>query len=48
MNEIMAYLSMTRLKLKHPWYLLPYLIQSYRIIQQIRASEGFICGQVLT
>ncbi|NES18703.1 MAG: hypothetical protein F6K41_07170 [Symploca sp. SIO3E6] len=41
------HLSVTWLKLKHPKYLIPYLILSGRIIREVRVSEGFLKGKVL-
>lgn len=38
---------MTRLKLRSPKYLIPYLIQSEQIITQIVVSQGFLKGKIL-
>lgn len=43
----MAYLSLTRLRLKHVGYLIPYLIDSAKIVREIIHSDGFIAGKVL-
>jgi hypothetical protein len=43
----MFYLSMTRLRLKSPLYLLPFFIQNEKIVSQLRASQGFVKGKVL-
>lgn len=43
----MFYLSMTRLKLKSPLYLIPFFIQNEKILSQLRATQGFIKGKVL-
>ena len=38
---------MTGLKLKHPKYLVPYLLYTAKIIKQIIKSDGFIKGKIL-
>lgn len=43
----MAYLSMTRLKLKSVIYLLPFSIQNEQVIRQLRTSHGFLKGKEL-
>jgi hypothetical protein len=43
----MFYLSMTRLRLKSPLYLIPFFVQNEKILSQLRASQGFIKGKVL-
>lgn len=43
----MAYLSMTRLKLKSPAYLIPFCIQNEQIVRQIKISPGFLKGKEL-
>ncbi|ELS32775.1 MULTISPECIES: hypothetical protein [Pseudanabaena] len=43
----MFYLSMTRLKLKSPLYLIPFFIQNKKILNQLRASQGFVKGKIL-
>lgn len=43
----MAYLSMTRLKLKSARYVIPFLVYNERVVKQIRTSEGFLKGKLL-
>ncbi len=43
----MAYLSMTRLKLKSPLYLIPFWFHTQRVVKQMKASEGFLKGKLL-
>ena len=43
----MFYLSMTRLRLKSPLYLIPFFVQNEKILSQLRTSQGFIKGKVL-
>lgn len=43
----MAYLSMTRLKLKSPRYLIPFWFHTQRVVKQIKESEGFLQVKLL-
>lgn len=43
----MFYLSVTRLKLKSPCYLLAFLLSTEQVVSQIRASEGFLQGKLM-
>ncbi len=43
----MPYLSITRLKLKSLYYLVPFSIHTEQIVSQIRASPGFLQGKLL-
>jgi hypothetical protein len=43
----MPCLSITRLKLKSPHLLLPFLLQTEQVIHQIRTSPGFLQGKLL-
>lgn len=41
----MAFISMTRLKLRSYRYLIPFFVQNEEVLNQIRQSEGFIKGK---
>ena len=43
----MPYLSITRLKLKSPLLLLPFLLKTEQVIHQIKTSPGFLQGKLL-
>lgn len=43
----MFYLAVTRLKLKSYNYLIPFLLNTYQIVKQIRASENFLQGKLM-
>lgn len=43
----MPYLSMTRLKLNSPLYLIPFWFHTQRVVKQMKVSEGFMKGKLL-
>lgn len=43
----MPHLSITRLKLKSPFLLVPALVQTEQVVSQLRASAGFLQGELL-
>jgi hypothetical protein len=38
------FVSTTRLRLRHSWYLLPFGLHAFRIQRQLRGSGGFLVG----
>lgn len=42
----MAFVSVTRLRLRSRWYLLPFLYRTWRIVNQAKRADGFIEGRL--
>jgi hypothetical protein len=43
----MPHVSLTRLRLRSPRYLLPFALLTQRVLRQVRRSPGFLSGQVV-
>ncbi|MGK7890931.1 MAG: hypothetical protein AB4042_16495 [Leptolyngbyaceae cyanobacterium] len=43
----MTYLSMTRLRLRSPLYLLPFALYTFRSVRQAQRTPGFLQGKIM-